>query len=508
MADKVLFIYPKFPVYLKSSIPVSFLHLGTFLRSKGYSVVLIDCIMEPDYMDLIAREAGDCLCIGISCMTSQIPHARDLCLYIRDELKIKVPIVFGGVHPTLYPEQTIQEPYIDYIVMGEGEISFLKLLEYLDSGENIGIHEIKGICYPDKDNNPVINSLGYEFDFREMPDIDYTLLNRNTIELYKKKDFYFPLLTSRGCPYRCAFCINVVTENVKWRALSAEKTVYEIKRINAMGFEKIWFWDENFFTSKKRLVRILELLESDKEIRLDAWAEGRANYFRPSFLSNEILQRMKRNGFNRMGIGFESGSQRVLDYLQKDITVEQIKTAALECSKVKLRISASFMIGIPTETRDDIRKTVEIIGFISSACTLFGISGPILYRPYPGSNIYKDCLKSGWKEPKNFYEWSTYIIYEWSHVPDPHRYPWIKDPYAVNLVHFFTYTLIVSFRNLISMLKDYCTMTNKSKTFFYIASFGLVFVSVLGKIRYKLGCYRFLIEKKIFVGRNHPNKDY
>lgn len=125
---KVILIYPKFPVAFKVNLPIGLLHLGTYLKNNGVSVKLIDCTVEANYKELIAQEIKDASCVGISVMTAQIPHTRELLSFIKDELKSSVPVVLGGVHPTLYPSQTIAENFVDYVVVGEGELTFLKFL--------------------------------------------------------------------------------------------------------------------------------------------------------------------------------------------------------------------------------------------------------------------------------------------------------------------------------------------------------------------------------------------
>lgn len=257
--------------------------------------------------------------------------------------------------------------------------------------------------------------------------------------------------------------------------------------------------------SKKRIGEILSLLES-RNVVLDGWAEGRADYIREDYLNQETLTRLKKCGLRRLAFGFESGSQKVLDYLQKDISVEQILNAARQCAQAGIRISSAFMIGLPTETVEDIKKTVDIIGQISKICTSWGITGPVLYRPYPGSKLYFDCLKSGWKEPENFEEWGRKIKKNFSH-PDPYQMPWIKNPAVVNMVHFYTFTLSISLRNLSRMFWEFCQMTKQKRYFFFIGLIGLLLLSLLGKLRYKLGFFRFLPEKKFFY-KYHPNLDY
>lgn len=503
---KAILIYPRFPVALKFNIPIGLLHLATYLKAKGFEVKLIDCNIEDNYKGLIAEEIKDAICIGISVMTAQIIHARDLCVFIKNELNANMPLIMGGVHPTLYPQETLNEEFVDYVVIGEGELAMFNLLHAIKN-DNLGaVESLAGIAYKDRNGNLQLNPGRDLFNYTEMPHFDYSVLNPRVFTAYKKEETYFPLLSSRGCPYRCAFCINVVIKNIKWRAFSAERTVAEIERIIKMGFKRIWFWDENFFVNKQRIEEIMHLLEL-KNIKFEGYAAGRADYIRHNYLNQELLIRLKKRGFHRIGFGFESGSQRILDYLQKDITVEQILNAVRHCSEAGIRTSGSFMVGLPIENEEDVRKTIDIIGKISSISPNIGINGPQFYRPYPGSKIYQDCLKSGWIEPKNFQEWSLRIERDFYSTPNPYKTPWIKEPALVNTVYFYAYALSVSTKNLLSMFREFCRMTKRKGYFIFFGSIALFLLSLLGKLRYRLGFFHFLIEKKIFY-KYHPNLDY
>ncbi|NQS88729.1 B12-binding domain-containing radical SAM protein [Patescibacteria group bacterium] len=503
---KIVLIYPKFPIKFDLNIPIGILHLGTYLRSKGFAVSIIDCTVEDGYKQRIADESKDAFCVGVSLMTAQIPHARKIGIFLKEDLMISSPVIMGGVHPTLYPERTLQENFVDFIIAGEAELSLLSLLQALNEGDIEKTSSIPGVGYLDLDKRLHFNKPCGFFDYNLMPPFDYNLLSTSVIEAYKNAGTYFPLLTSRGCPYRCAFCINVVTKNTRWRALTATRTIEEIKRILALGMKSIWFWDENFFVGRERVKQVLNLIEKDN-IKFSAYAAGRADYIRGDYLNHNYLMRLKKCGFQRIGFGFESGSSKTLEYLQKDITVSQIEKTVQECSKAGIRVSASFMIGLPGEKEDDMRQTISLIGKIASICRNIGINGPQLYRPYPGSNIYNDCIKAGWTEPNNFEEWNKRIEEDFYSTPNPYKYPWVKNPAFVNFAYFYAYTISIRTSKLIRMFNEYCQMTKQKKYFFILGVVGIAFLSLLGKARYRYGFYRFLLEKKIFY-KYHPNMDY
>lgn len=495
---KIVLIYPNFsPGAAGYTIPAGLLHLGTFLKSKGFDIKLIDCIVESNYKDLIAQEIKDAFCVGISALTLQIPIAREIAIFIKNKLKSNIPIVLGGVHPTLYPRQTILEPFLDFVVLGEGELAFFHLVEAIYKDELYSrLPEMSGVAYLDRNRIPHVNSNKEVFNYEEMPVFDYSLLNPRVIEIYRKEDIQFPLLTSRGCPFKCAFCITTITENTKYRSLKAARIVFEIERIIKMGFGKILFTEDSFFISRKKVFELLELLEK-KNLVFQGRICGRVDDIRADYVDIELLKRLRKNGFSRIGFGFESGSQRILDYLQKNTTVSQILNAVKQCSSAGIEVSGTFMIGIPTETAEDIRKTVDIIGKISMILNSekLVIKGPILYRPYPGSKLYLDCLKTGWAEPQNFSEWCDWL----GTRENPYKKPWIKNPQLVSTVSFYTYIIPMSFRNLFITLRyRYLAIPKHRICFFYIWTAAFFLLSVLGKLRYKLNFHSFLIEKNIW----------
>ncbi len=501
----VLLIYPRFPASISLNIPLNLLHLGTYLQSQRFAVRIIDCTMEEDPLRKVAEGLDDIAGVGISCMTTQLPHALRIAELVKSR-RPQTPVIFGGVHPTLYPLQVVQDAHVDYCVISEGEVSLTLLLRALENGMHKEIERIPGIAFKDERGEPRVNQPLEPFEYAHMPPFDYGLIAPGVIDAYRRSNTYFPLLTSRGCPYRCAFCINVVTRNTRWRAFGAERCVSEIERIRSLGFSKIWFWDENFFTDKRRLQSILTLIES-KDLRIDAWSEGRANYFKEGYLDDVLLSRLKGCGFTRFGLGIESGSQRILDYLQKDITVDEVKAAARACARAGIRLTCSFMIGVPGETRQDMSQTLDLMGEIVRITGTAGISGPILYRPYPGSKLYTECLKKGWQEPRDNAAWSRKIEDDFSRVPDPHRLPWIRDPYFTNFAHFYTYTVSVPFLGIYRLFCDFCRMTKQKWYFRYPGAVVLLLLASLGKMRHRLGLYRFLFEKRLF-SKYHPNLDY
>jgi len=492
---KVVLIYPKFLIQEGPSfnIPLSVLHLGSYIEKQGYEVVILDGNVDRKYFDLFKKTTKDALAVGISAMTDQISEARRIALFLKKDLGIKAPLVFGGVHATLFPEQTTFDPLVDFTVIGEGELSFLDLLKYLQKKKKL--EEISGVG--SKINNKFLyNPRFIRFDFKDMPLINYRLLNPRLLKEFP--DYYIAMITSRGCPHRCAFCINtVIKENTRWRAWQSERVIKEISNIvENFHVNKIFFWDENFFVNKKRVEEILTGLEKEN-LKIKWFANARTDYFKSDFLNLSFLKRLKANGCEKFGIGAESGSQHMLDIYNKGTTpLDMINSASL-CHQVKIIPTYSFMIGAPGETKKDMEKTIQIIGKIYTACPKARILGPQLFRPYPGSELYQKCLEAGWSEPKTLLEWEEVVEKEFMET-SPFKSPWMKHPKLINIIWFYSSLLVLSPVMLIRLFIEYTKIYKKSFIYQVFGLGGVLGMSALGKIRYKLHFYDYPFEVNLF----------
>jgi radical SAM superfamily enzyme YgiQ (UPF0313 family) len=432
---KILLINPK--LLKKSyqlSIPMGLMHVGSYLHYKGYSVNIIDANNfenQKDFFNKIKNELGNALCVGLSVMSAQIPNALKTSKYIR-EFDASIPIIWGGVHPTLYPEQTVEDTHVDLVVIGEGEVTTFKLIEAIEGHKDFS--QVKGVAFWSNLHQKVIMNSNRELiDINKLPPIEWNLLEdirSKGITKIVGTTIYFggvPIQTSRGCPHRCTFCINTVLKN-KYRYREAGIVLNDIKRLIDLGVDRIYFIDEDFFANRKRFVEILNGIEQDKLI-FNWFANIRADYFRENYITRDLLERMKKSGCEVLGIGAESGSEKILNKLKKDITVDDTLNAAKRLNEIGINGTFSFMVGLLGEEKEDMEKTWELIKKIRKINNFFLIIGPQIYRPYPGSLLFLECLKSGMKEPNTLAEWasSSYIEGREDKIPreDYDKYSWI-----------------------------------------------------------------------------------
>ncbi len=431
----VILIGPRFPHSMPTlNIPVGLLHVGSYLVNEGYMIMILDANnfkSNRDFLNTLKEKLKSVSAVGLSVMTNQVPSALEISDYIK-QLEPSLPVIWGGVHPSLFPEQTARCRSIDFIVRGEGEITMLELLKAL-AGQ-IEPESVKGIAFKSNNHEEVIitEERGL-MDLNELPPVRWELLENlkpgsklKLSEIAELTGIGIYLQTSRGCPYRCTFCINSVLKS-GYRYRRSDLVLKDIQELVNLGVDKILFIDDIVFVNKKIAMEILGGIEKLK-LKFKWIVSIRADFFNERHINLELISKMKQNGCLYIGIGAESGSQRILDMIKKDITIENTINAAQLLNKVGMRGGFSFMVGLPGEEKDDISKTLQLIVAVNKIDTSFSfrVQAPQVYRPYPGSELYFECLRQGMKQPAAVEEWasSPYIRSELFINPDD--YPWIK----------------------------------------------------------------------------------
>jgi len=393
-------------------IPIGIMSLAAYIESKGYEVKLIDSRLydKNTSKNMLFNEINEETIVGISATTSQVKHGYIISKEIKNKFS-KTKIVWGGIHPTLYPEQTIKGKYVDFVINGEGEYGLLELIKQLNL-TTPDFSKVPSLIYL-KRSKIIQNQLTFCSDINELPDPSYHLLE---IEKYTNRELYFydmnkkyktiDINTSRGCPYRCSFCTNTINGFKNWRPLDAKRVNKLIdKLITKYKVEHIWFMDDYFFGNKERVKEIINHLIK-KKYNLTWEANARANLFRNNYFTKEFIKLIKKSGCIQLRMGIESGSNRVLKILKKDIFIDDAITATKKLKKYKIRSNMYFMGGIPGETKEEFIQTIKLMINLKKIDSNSLIQGPGLFRPYPGTELYKECKKLGFEEPKTLEEWT------------------------------------------------------------------------------------------------------
>ncbi len=432
--------------------PMGILLVGSLLKKNGYDVKIIDgavlkryCIPEIEKNILSSDRT---LYVGLSVMTSQILPALDISGYVKKKFP-DVKIVWGGIHPTLFPEQTLKEDCIDVVVIGEGEKTALELAQMYSGAEDKQLEDIKGIAYKkySKPEEIIVNPSREFSDINTLPSFDFEIID---VDKYISNDFSavggrtveggafrrsLPILAGLGCPYRCTFCINAVLGK-KYRPKKAELIVDEIERLmGKYGANDFGLIDEDFFADKRRVENFLALVEK-KNLKFSWHTSTRANYFNEHYINEEFLKRLRKNGFFHFGLGAESGSKRILEMINKKITPEQVEGVARLSKKCGVNVGFSFMCALPGEKEEETIETVKFCYRLLKINPSNYIIGPQVFRPYPGSPLYEKAVNYGLKVPDSLREWGK-VYNDIEGYFKLETLPWVKNPSLIRRYIFY-----------------------------------------------------------------------
>ncbi|MEJ2704779.1 MAG: radical SAM protein [Sedimentisphaerales bacterium] len=360
--------------------PLGLMYIGTVLKTAGYDVEIKDAFAEgmnwENFRDYIKGKTPDV--VGIGGMSPVIDNTFRAINIARSFTKY---IVMGGPHVTAHGQDTFHQcPEIDFGVIGEGEEVILKLMHALStSGSAEGIDGVitKSAPSNNKRHNIDINSLPYP----DLSMVPYHLYRYP----FSKNRYVTTMVTSRGCPYCCTFCDKSVFGS-HWRARSAENILGEIdEMVNVYNMRSIIFYDDLFTLKKERVIELCDgILKRGYDLE---WkCEGRVN-----LADYEVMKLMKRAGCSMIAYGAESGNQYGLDYLNKHVSLEQIKKAFELTNKAGIKTMAYFVLGIPVETYQDELRTIQFAKEIRATYAQFSI-----LSPYYGTQVYDEAIQKGW----------------------------------------------------------------------------------------------------------------
>lgn len=408
--------------------PHSVLAVAAPVHRAGYRVKIIDMRRDYAWRETLRRSLGSkTLCVGISTMTgTQIFFALMMAREVRALTGGKVPLVWGGPHPTILPEQTARHDLVDIVMVGEGEVTFLELVRALEHKRPLA--DVKGVAF--KDGGRVVVTAPRPYvDVETLLPVPWELIN---VEDYICEDNYFlkdsPRTldigqTSRGCPHRCGFCCSSSILEKRWRAMSVEKSLERIlepvRRFNLTG---VWIRDDEFYVDNRRAFAICErLMRGDRRIQWYATGSRVDDFNR---CSDEQIGLIKRSGGRITKFGAESGSDRVLDLMQKGFHVEDTVRANLRCRQHGIVPAYSLIIGFPTETMAEIDQTIELGFRLKRDNPQAQLETFPAYTAFPGTPLWELALAHGLQPPDQLEGWMDWIMDEYD--LEGKRMPWFN----------------------------------------------------------------------------------
>ena len=383
-------------------MPLALLAIASSFSKEEYEIIIIDGRMMENAHDKVLSLLNAAICFGTTVLTGKpIEDAVALSRKVKKDFP-NCTVVWGGWHTSLFPTQALEEEKsIDITVQGQGEETFQEIIDCIVTHQSL--QKVKGICYR-SDNRIVRNPPRLIKDMNSFPAVDYSYVN---VEDYfeKKGQRQFDYISSIGCFYRCTFCADPYVFGRKFSAIDASNMLDTIEfYYERHHFQSINFQDETFFTYKKRVIEMAEgLIQRGIKIR---WAATmRAD--QGDRLSQEEFHLLAKSGLFRVLVGVESGSQEMMDWLKKDIKMEQVVSTAQKCKKAGIGIQFPFIVGFPNESEKAFNASINFAIQLSNLSEHFK---PVIfyYKPYPGTPITDDLIKNGYQMPSSMKEWSGF----------------------------------------------------------------------------------------------------
>lgn len=391
------------PLPVSFTMPLGIMSIGSALDREKYDVLIIDARVEKDPHTSVLENLEGAICFGASILTgSGIRDALEITRKVKN-LKPQILTVWGGWHCSLFPVEPLsEEQSIDVSVQGQGEITFREIMESLDSKSEFS--EIGGITWRNPEGEIVRNKPKPIVDLDNLPPVDYSLID---VEKYfaRKGKRQLDYISSVGCFYRCAFCADPFVFKRKFSAVSPSRMADEIGQLyKKYKFDDLNFQDETFFTYRERALDFArELIE--RNIKVHWAATMRAD--QGDRLSDEEFAVLAKSGLRRVLVGVESGTQEMMDWLKKDIKIEQVLATAQKCLKHKIGSQFPVIVGFPGETEEAFRASLAFAIRLGQMSDHFDI--PIFYfKPYPGSDITNNAVAEGYKLPETLDEWANF----------------------------------------------------------------------------------------------------
>ncbi|HNR86843.1 MAG TPA: radical SAM protein [Spirochaetota bacterium] len=377
----ILFISPsneklgRFHRFVPRSVPLGVGILSGYLMQFGFRPEIADeeiVTIDRSFLTDAMRRMTSPPVFGISTMTTNAMRAYAIAGIIK-EIDAASIIIFGGIHPTVMPEEVMNNESIDFIVQGEGEQAIVDLMKQFKSGK-VKFNDIRGLGYRDEQGVHVYTERDSKpFDINKLEMFPYQMFN----PLHYDLGF---ILSSRGCPFDCIFCSQRAITRRRYRALDNQKTIEELKfLINDLGQKNITFFDDYFTGDKKRVMQLCAMI---REHRLHHKCSFGVQT-RGDSIDREILTEMKQSGFDSLMFGFETSSNHLMKIINKKETVEDNINAIILAREIGFTVEATFIFGFPGEVYSDRIKALHIAKAIIDRARFNNAT------PYPGTKLYE-----------------------------------------------------------------------------------------------------------------------
>lgn len=367
--------------------PLGLLYIASPLEKRGHKIKLVDFIAEQFTEEILLDAISNIDVVGVS-VASPVATSATKIVEIIKKSKPEIKIIVGGPHCTIQGKEVLNEMMADVSVAGDGEKVIVDIVDSFEGKTDLS--KVHGVFY--RENNTIKQGLPAE----EIDDLDSLVFpSRHLLEKYTygkqtvsgvtffARGKITSVMTTRGCPFDCRFCVSKSIFK-KYRLRSAENVVKELEEISK-DFDSVFAVDDNFLMDKKRAHKIMDLI-IEKNLNLDIWIAGA----RVTDADKELFKKMKKAGVKSLEFGIESGSQEVLDYYNKKITLKKVETAVKLSKKTGFLTIGNFILGSPIETDKHINETIRFAKKIKLDFAFF-----YAFNFLKGSQIWDEAFKQG-----------------------------------------------------------------------------------------------------------------
>ncbi len=399
--------------------PLGIAYLGAYVRDI-VEVRLLDCLVEARgqrrpvsekielaglayayIMDRIRCWEPDL--VGISCLFSgQFACIKELSSRIKQEVDAEMVVVTGGTHPSFLPEKTLAETAVDYVVLGEGELTFRALIEGYNSGR--GLAEIDGIAFREDGDIHIRRRTSWiedldalPFPARDLLPMEKYFQTKVPMGLHWRKRRNTPVISSRGCPFQCPFCSSYLHWGKRFRKRSAENVLAEIAYLrDKYDVQELKFQDDNLTADRKRAEAIFQGM-IDRGLSMP-W--NTPNGLALWTLDEKMLRLMKESGCYELTLAVESGDPVSFQrYVRKPFSLDKARRVAVMARRCRITTVAYFIIGFPGESLAQINNSMRFAADLGVDYLM-----PFIYNPLPGSQLWETCLADGYITADYAYE--------------------------------------------------------------------------------------------------------
>lgn len=423
---KILLIQPPIEDFYLTSIrtkPIGLAYIASCLKKSGYEVEILDCqtkkkrsIPIPKDLSYLEEfypfndkspfklytgyyhfglgwdeikshiEENKADIYGISSSFTPYHHEALRVAQIIKESSRNSIVVMGGSHPSSDPLGVLKSPYVDYVILGEGEYRLTALLDLIRKGKREKLLDIDGIGYRESGDIKIIPIKGFIEDLSSLPFPARQLLELGRYKINKR--LYTMIITSRGCPHRCTYCSTHMVMGEKFRSRNPEDIIKEMKECyEKYGIEIFDIEDDNFTFDRERSKRLMNLIiDTFGEEKIELLAMNGISF---QSLDKELIRLMKRAGFKTLNLSLVSTSPSIKEYLKRPYSILEFDEVLKEANEVELRIITYAIFGIPGQCIDDM---IDTLIYLMGKKLLIG---PSIYYPVPGTSLFERCKKEG-----------------------------------------------------------------------------------------------------------------